>query len=151
MATKKRSVGRPRKSMKKSRKAPISTRRGSCKKGFIRRKGYTFTRKNGTRVKVKSTCIRERGRKGPGRGGSVKRRVIKISKPGSLKSLGYRLNETSTKRDAALKKILKKYGYSTSIKKLNAISVLFKNTEPSLHKKLQRDISYIRKLAGRSK
>jgi hypothetical protein len=143
-------ISRKKKTVKKSR-APISTRRGSCKYGYIRRKGYVATKKSGKKVRVKASCIKERGRKGPGRSGSIKRRVIKISKPGSLKDLGYHLRDTTTQRDAALKKILKKYGYSSSIKKLNAIAVLMKNTEPGYHRKLQRDMGYIRKLANRSK
>lgn len=146
-----------KKSVKKSspkksrapRKAPISTRVGSCKPGYIRRKGYSFTRKNGTRVTVKSSCIKEKGRKGPTRGGSVKRRVIKISHPGSLKDLGYNLSESTSLRDAALKKILKKYGFPSSIRKLNAIATLFKTTQPRYYTKLQRDMNYIRKLDGR--
>lgn len=137
-----------KKSAKKSR-APVSTRVGSCKRGYILRKSYSYTKKSGTRVKVKASCIKEKGRKGPTRGGSVKRRVIKISHPGSLKDLGYHLSDSTTLRDAALKKILKKYGFASSIRKLNAIATLFKTTEPRYHAKLQRDMNHIRKLDGR--
>lgn len=148
----KKTVVRRVKSPKKSRKrslAPISTRKGSCKRGYIYRKSYSYTKKSGTRVKVKASCIKEKGRRGPTRGGSVKRRVIKISHPGSLKDLGYNLSESSSKRDFALKKILKSYGFASSIRKLNAIATLFKNTEPKYYTKLQRDMNYIRKLDGR--
>lgn len=139
-------------STKKSRKpvAPRSTVRGRCPEGKILRKGYSAVRKStGRKYTVKPKCITERGRPGPGRGGSVKRRVIKISHPGSLSKYGYALSKTASERDSALKKILKAYGYSTTIKKLNAIAVLFRNTQPAYTRKLERDMGYVRKLDKR--
>jgi hypothetical protein len=127
--------------LKKSRK-PL------CKYGFSLRKGYTYTRKStGKKIKVKSTCIKEKGRKGPARGGSKKSRVIKIKHPGSLSELGYSLSKSASERDFALDKIYKKFGYSSSIKKLNALAVLFMNTNPKYYNKLQRDMNYIRKIS----
>jgi len=126
--------------LKKSRKPP-------CKYGYSLRKGYTYTKSTGKKIKVKSTCIKEKGRKGPARGGLKKSRVIKISHPGSLSSLGYSLSKTSSQRDLALNKIYKKFGYSSSIKKLNALAVLFMNTNPKYYTKLQRDMNYIRKIS----
>ena len=98
--SRKKTVVRRVKSPKKSR-APVSTRVGSCKKGYILRKSYRYTKKSGTKVRVKASCVKEKGRRGPTRGGSVKRRVIKISHPGSLKDLGYNLSESTSMRDAA--------------------------------------------------
>lgn len=125
--------------LKKSRKPP-------CKYGYSLRKGYTYTKSTGKKVKVKSTCIKEKGRKGPARGG-LKKSVIKISHPGSLSSLGYSLSKTASERDLVLNKIYKKFGYSSSIKKLNALAVLFMNTNPKYYTKLQRDMNYIRKIS----
>lgn len=143
----------PRQSVKRSIKrkpAPRSTVKGRCPEGKILRKGYTAVRKStGRKYTVKAKCILERGRPGPGRGGSVKRRVIKISHPGSLSKYGYALSKTASERDVALNKILKAYGYSTTIKKLNAIAVLFRNTQPAYTRKLERDMGYIRKLDKR--
>jgi hypothetical protein len=134
----------PVKSIKKSK---VKSRK-PCKYGYSLRKGYTYTRKStGKKIKVKSTCVKEKGRKGPARGGPKKSRVIKIKHPGSLSELGYSLSKKSSERDSALEKIYKKYGYSLSIKKLNALAVLFMNTNPKYYRKLQRDMNYIRKIA----
>lgn len=121
----------------------------SCSRGQVVRKAYSYTRKDGTRVKVPATCIVEKGRPGPSRGGAPKKRVVKISHPGSLKKYGYSLSKTSSERDESLRKILKAYGYSETIKKLNAIALLFRNTEPGYTRKIKRDMSYVRKLEGR--
>ena len=125
------------------------TRKTSCSKGKVVRKAYSYTRKDGTRVNVPETCILEKGRPGPSRGGAPKKRVVKISHPGSLKKYGYSLSKTASERDESLNKILKAYGYSETIKKLNAIALLFRNTEPAYTRKIKRDMSYIRKLTGR--
>jgi hypothetical protein len=135
----------PKKSIRKSK---VKSRKPPCKYGYSLRKGYTYTRKStGKKIKVKSTCIKEKGRKGPARGGPKKSRVIKITHPGSLSDLGYSLSKTASERDLALDKIYKKFGYSTSIKKLNALAVLFMNTNPKYYSKLQRDMNYIRKIS----
>ncbi len=37
-----------------------------CDKGEIKRVAYSFTKKNGTKVNVKSTCVPDKGRTGKG-------------------------------------------------------------------------------------
>ena len=51
----------------------------------------------------------------------------------------------STKRHSALKKAVRKLGYSTTIKKLNAVRVLTKNTTPKKSALYKKDIGYLQR------
>jgi hypothetical protein len=123
--------------------------RGSCSFGFIRRKSLTYRKKSGTVVRTKSTCILERGKRGSGRGSPRKMKVLSELKKGSLTSLGYGIREGVNSRRAALKIALKKYGYSSLIKKLNVLVVYNKNAHPDIAKVAHGDMMYVAKLDGR--
>ena len=116
-------------SKRKSRK----TQR-SCAKGMIRRKAYT--RKNG--IRVKSSCIKDMGKPG-------KSPKLFTLKKGGLSKYGYHISNSAEKRHKALKKASKHYSYATLVRKINALSILFKNTQPDLAKKAKQDVSWLQK------
>lgn len=64
---------------------------------------------------------KSKGRRGRKKSTSSVR--IKVRSPGSLTSLGYRMDKPVKNRRAALSKAVKKYGYSLTMRKVNALSV----------------------------
>jgi len=107
----------------------------SCPKKMIRRKAYT--RKNG--VRVRSSCIKDLGN--PGKGSNL----FGSLKSGELKKYGYSLKSLAPRRRLALKKSVKAYGRGTLIKKLNALSILHKNTNPVYSHKARNDMKYVQR------
>jgi hypothetical protein len=73
------------------------------------------------------------------------RRVSQSLKKGSLKRYGYSVHDSKEDRRKSLKKAVKKYGYSSLIKKLNYVKVLSKSTSPSNSKIYGQDIKYLQK------
>lgn len=124
--------------MKRSFK-PKAYSRKKCPKGYISRRSYT--KKSGT--KVKAGCIKSKGLRSKG---IRPVRSIPILKKGTLSGLGYGVHESTTKRQEALRRSLKKNGYSVTIKKLNAVRVLSRNTQPKNSSIYARDIKYVQSL-----
>ncbi len=106
------------------------------KKGKILRKSHT--KKNGR--KVKSTCIKDLGL--PGKGPVI---LPKLQQ-GSLTKFGYSSKNSDIIRRNSLKKAVKKYTKPGVIHKLNAISVMTKNTNPALSKIYKADMQYVQHL-----
>ena len=67
-------------------------------------------------------------------------RVIPKLKKGTLTKHGYSTKEKAGIRHAALHKAVNAYGYSTVIKKLNAVRTLTKNTNPKNSEIYSKDI-----------
>ncbi len=107
-----------------------------CKKGKILRKSYT--KKNGT--KVKSTCIKDLGLQGKGP------IILPKLQQGTLTKFGYSSKNSNIKRRTSLKKAVKKYTKPAVIHKLNAISTLTKNTNPTLSKIYKQDMVFVQSL-----
>lgn len=131
-----------RRSMRKQQKH-IGGSRSACKPGTIRRKGYSFVRKGKT-VRVKSSCIKDRGAKGKGK-------KLFTLKKGHLSPFGYSLKIGADSRQRALKKVLKsgKYNENELIRKINALAVLHKNTKPLYTRRAQMDMKFLRKIRDR--
>jgi len=114
----------------------------SCKKGEILRKGYTrkaYTRADGTRVKatkVKASCIKDKGMKGKGP------KLFKLRK-GTLSKHGYSLDLKAADRRKALDKAVKAEGHLPVIRKLNALYILQKNTNPVNSRKFKYDQQWV--------
>jgi|UniRef100_A0A6C0D054 hypothetical protein len=105
----------------------------SCKRGFIMRKSYSKK----SRTPIKRSCVRSKRL----RSRRIKPlKVIPILRSGSLGKYGYAVHETERSRHIALKKALRKYGFSSVIKKLNTVRILSKNTNSIIYK---RDIRYL--------
>ena len=124
----------------KSRSRSYSKKK--CPKGSISRFGYSY-RKKSKKIKVSASCIKSRGLRSRGKRTS---RVLPILKKGSLTKFGYSTHEPENTRRSALRKALKVYGYSSLIKKLNAVKLLTRNTSPSNSRIYGSDIKYIQNL-----
>jgi hypothetical protein len=75
---------------------------------------------------------------------SAKRSKVRIYvKSGKLE--GYSINDSMKKRRSILKKLSKKSPYATIIKRLNVLAIYNKNRYPETTKKIQSDMSYLRK------
>lgn len=113
-----------------------------CPRGTIRRKAYTrkaHIRKNGIRVKstkVPASCIKDLGKKGKGK-------KLFTLKKGDLSKYGYSLKKNKDLRHKSLKKSMNKFGKNTLIRKLNALHVLHKNTNPNYSRKARSDMKWI--------
>jgi len=126
----------------------------TCKKGMILRKSYNrkpytrkaYTTKSGIRIKpvkvsgshVKRACIKDLGNPGKGK------KLFTLGK-GDLTSFGYTLKSNAVTRRSALKKSSKKFNKGKLVKKLNALSVLQKNTNPVLSNKARNDMKWVQK------
>ncbi len=111
----------------------------------IRRSGYTrkrYTKADGTTVKatkVPAAWIVDRGK--PGKGP----KLITIKGDDSLKKYGYSLKIPASRRHTALNKAMKAYGYGTTVKKVNALSILLKNTSPTYAARAKSDVKYMKR------
>jgi len=118
----------------------------SCPKGKILRRSYTkksYVKKNGTKVrcsKVKAACIKDIGLKGKGQ------KIIGKLRVGSLRKYGYSIKSPSSKRHESLKEAIKEYGKSSTIKKLNVISIYNKRSNPKTSRKAKLDMEFVRKV-----
>ena len=113
-----------------------------CPKGSISRRSYSY-RKKSKKIKVRASCIKSRGLRSRGK---RTRRVLPSLKKGSLTKFGYTVRESAENRRKALHKALKEYGYSSLIKKLNAVRLLTRNTSPANSKIYDSDIKYLQNL-----
>lgn len=66
-------------------------------------------------------------------------------KKGGLSQYGYSSFKSSSLRHKALDMGVKKEGVSKIVKRLNALSIVTKNTSPKLHSTYESDIKYIQK------
>ena len=118
-------------------KSKRRSRRSSRK---IVRKGYVRRNPNGTVTYVRPALIKDRGM--PGKGPQLLPRLT----PGGLGKYGYAIKGVSqAKRRKALNKGVKAEGYAKIIRRLNVISILNKNTNPSVAKKAREDMAYLKK------
>lgn len=121
----------------------------TCPSGKVLRSGYTATRKKktfigrlfkrGTTYRVGPTCIKNRG--APGKGPAV----IGPLKKGALTDKGYDSTESADQRHAALAKAVGAYGRLSTLRKLNAVAVLNKNTSPARSKTFKADRNWVKK------
>jgi hypothetical protein len=128
---------------------------GSVSRRAFSRKGssyvHGFVRKNGSRVKgfirkngsVEAGCIQSKGLRSKGIKPSI---YLPTLQKGTLSSLGYAVHESSEKRHEALRKALKVHGYSVVIKKLNAVRILSRNTNPANSAVYTSDIKYMQSI-----
>lgn len=125
---------------------PTTTKKKSCPKGQIMRKGYTrkaYVKADGTKIKatrVPPICVKDQG--APGKGPKT---LPPIKDKGFLTQFGYHLKLTSTERRSALRKAVRKYGGLAVIRHLNLIRNYNKNNK-SAHAKYTSDLEYVSEL-----
>lgn len=110
------------------------TKSSSCPRGEIFRKAYV--KKNGTRVAGK--CIKDQGKPGKGK------RLFTLRK-GTLGRYGYKTKFSTGARHEALRKAVAGESYAAVVRKLNAVSILQRNTNPSVYKILRSDMAWVQK------
>ena len=113
------------------------------KKPMIRRKSYvrkSYNQKDGKvhYIKVKSSLIEDKGKKGKGK------KLFEIKDEGFLRENGYSLKNSSKKRQNSLRKASKEKGELKVLRHLNAIRTLQKNNLEN-YSKLNKDLLYIQK------
>lgn len=114
-----------------------------CPSGQILRSGYrrkSYRRSGGVRVsatRVSSHCIKDVGRVGKGP------KLIGPLKKGALHRYGYDPDNSEASRHSALDRAVRAEGLSKIVKRLNAVRVFTKNTNPRLSAKYNADMSYI--------
>jgi hypothetical protein len=115
----------------------------ACPTGKIRRRAFT-QRRNGKTIRVKSSCIQDRGV--TGRWETINKTLgIGPLKKGDLKDVGYDHTDNAATRHAAIDKAVKKYGRLSTLRKLNAIATYTKNVVPSRSKTYKTDVHYVQK------
>jgi hypothetical protein len=113
----------------------------SCKKDEITRSSY----KTKTGKITRETCIKDLGN--PGKG--IK--IFPKLKVGTLSSFGYSSKLNEKDRRSSLLQASKKTDLVTLIRKLNAVSILTKNTLPKTSKIFRKDLEFLQKLAKSKK
>lgn len=110
----------------------------SCSNKEIRRVAYSYTRKNGTKVSVPSTCIMDKGK--PGKG--IKLFTIPKEDIGLLADAGYALSNNHDDRVKSIKKSLKTHDKLKILRHINALRTLNKSNK-KYYDKLDRDMKWI--------
>lgn len=126
-----------------------------CKKGYIVKEGYVrksyrrgsyrrgSKKISGTRVGqtiVPPKCIKSRGR--PGKGSPL----IGPLKKGTLSQFGYHSNLSTESRHTALKKAVRELEWLPVYRKLNAIYVLSRRTNPQASRIFKQDRDWVKKM-----
>jgi len=145
-APKRNTTTKKRKTTKRTTKKKTTTKKRSqkggqrCKKGYILRKAYTQVR-NGKKIRVKASCIKDRG--APGKGP----KEIVLTKGDPLHVYGYYnvKSLSADKRHKALLKGVKAEGYLPLIRGLTARSNLMFRTDPKASKIFKNDQVWLSK------
>ena len=109
-----------------------------CDKGEIKRVSYSYTKKDGTKVNVKSTCVPDKGK--PGKG--PKLIIIPKEDQDLLGKYGYNLHVSHEDRVKILKKALKDLDELKVLRYINALRTLHKSNE-KYYNKLDKDLKWI--------
>ena len=120
---------------------------GICSKGQIEKVGYTYIRKKTKKsVKVKPTCIEDKGK--PGKGPKLIN--IPNEDEGILGKYGYSLKKSHEDRIKALKKAFKENSHLKILRHLNAIRTLQKSNEIYFNK-LEKNMKKLQKYYEKTK
>ena len=136
----------PRKSRSRS-KSPRPYSKLKCPKGTISRRSYVYhSKKTGKSRRIKASCVKS-PRSLRARGKKAKRVIPKL-RSGSLTKYGFHAADSVEKRHASLRKAYKAYGRAELDRKLAAVMVLTKNTNPKASKVYKESIKYVKSLSA---
>lgn len=81
------------------------------------------------------------------KGGRTRRRKARIGKlkPGLMKAVGYDASAPVTRRRAAVRRAVKKYGKLSTLRKLNAVAVYTRRRSPVKSRAFKSDVRYVQK------
>lgn len=123
----------------------VGYKRRSHSRGAFSRKGHVHVR----RASVKSSRVPEariRDQGAPGKWQEVNHsQGIQITHPGALSSVGYSVTSKPTRRHAALRKAVDKFGPLSTFRKLRAVSTYTKRTSKGRSKKFKADSNWLKK------
>ena len=77
------------------------------------------------------------------RSGGRRTRTIGPLRRGDLTSLGYSVAAKTKTRRAAINRAIKKYGKTSTLRKLNAVAVYTRRTRPTLSRIFKADVRYV--------
>lgn len=77
------------------------------------------------------------------RSGGRRTRTIGPLRRGDLTSLGYSVTAKTKTRRAAIHRAIKKYGKTSTLRKLNAVAVYTRRTRPALSRIYKADVRYV--------
>jgi hypothetical protein len=155
-----RSTSRSRNVQSPSRKfsvAKVLAPYKGCPEGEVKRKGYTrktYTLRSGSRVRsssVSSGCIKDRGYRS--RLFQLKTGSMGIGplKKGELRAFGYSADASEEARHKSLRAASKKYSTLSVLRKLNALMVYNKRTQPEHSVVYKADREYVSELHKKRK
>jgi hypothetical protein len=76
------------------------------------------------------------------------RKGIGSLKQGLLKKVGYRVTDRTTRRRTAVKRAVKKYGKTSTIRKLNAVAVYTRRRSPTKSRTFKKDMKFAQTMKG---
>jgi hypothetical protein len=120
-------------------------------RGMIRRNAYSrksYTRRSGTKVRgsrVHARMIPDVGAPGKWRAEHRGAPGIGKLKQGELSAVGYSVKAKTSTRRKAVDRAVKKYGKTSTIRKLNAVAVYTRRTSPAKSKVFKADMKYVQK------
>lgn len=112
-----------------------------CSSGMILRSSYTRKLKSGKRIHVPAACIRDLG--APGKGYKDGKGIGTLKK-GLLSKHGYSSVKNVSERHKALAKAVDEYGPLSVLRKLNAIAVYTRRTNPAVSVIFKADMAWVR-------
>ena len=114
---------------------------------MIRRKAYKYKRKDGKVIHVKSTMIKDTGKKGRT---PKNKRVLPKLEPGKLSGYGYSTRKTKKERQKALMKASKVSGKLSkdkmlqTMRRLTVLKNYTRTSQPSNYRKYNVDGKWLR-------
>jgi hypothetical protein len=108
----------------------------------IVRRGY-ITHHRGKTVRVSAKRILDQG--APGKWQAIHGPGIGEMKEGLLTTVGYSAKKGKTVRHRAIRKAVRKYGSLSTLRKLNAISILTKRTSKGRSSTFKADRNWVKK------
>ena len=119
--------------------------RGAHSRRAYSRKGHTIVRKATVRKsRVPSTRITDRGARGKWREVN-KSNGIQINHPGALTGVGYSATDKPSVRHSTLRRAIKKFGPTSTYRKLKAVATFTKRTSKGRSRKFNADSNWVKK------
>jgi hypothetical protein len=130
----------PRSHHRKKKSTSTTTKRKVfCRPGYMKRFDYVVvTDSSGKRKKiVRTSCIKKNKKKR-----TTKKMVLH---KGTLRQFGYDTTDKSMERQKALSRAVRNLGWLVVFRKLNAVAILTKRSNPTKSKIFSQDKAWVRK------
>jgi Family of unknown function (DUF5771) len=119
--------------------------RGAHTRRAYSSKGHNIVRKATVRKsRVPTSLIKDQGARGKWREVN-KSHGIEINHPGSLSSMGYSVVNKPASRHSSLRRVIKKFGPTSTYRKLKAVATFTKRTSKGRSIKFNADSNWVKK------